>query len=102
MTRTAYLIVDIEVSDAGTYEEYIRQVPDVVRQYGGRYLARTADVAPLAGGWRPDRVIVLEFPTMEHLAAFGASPEYRALAPLREASTRTRSIAVPGVEGQPG
>ena len=98
----AYLIVEIEVIDGATYEEYIAQVPAVVNKYGGRYLARTADVVPLAGGWMPERMIVIEFPSMEQLAAFGASPEYRALAPLREASTRTRSIAVPGVEGRPG
>jgi uncharacterized protein (DUF1330 family) len=98
---SAYLIVDIEITDPATYAEYIERVPAVVYQYGGRYVSRGNDVVPLAGGWVPDRVIILEFADMAQLARFGRSAEYQSLAPLRERSTRTRSIAVPGVDSQP-
>ena len=98
---TAYLIVDIEITDSEKYREYVEKVPAVVHEHGGRYLSRGTDVVPLAGGWRPERVILLEFPDMDRLAAFGNSPAYQALAVLREASTRTRSVAVPGVDAQP-
>ena len=98
---SAYLIVDIEITDPAKYSEYIEAVPAVVYEHGGRYLSRGTDVLPLSGDWRPERVILLEFPDMDHLAAFGSSSAYRALARLREESTRTRSVAVPGVEAQP-
>lgn len=49
---------------------------------------------PLAGGWNPARVVIVEFDTLAAMGAFVGSPEYRALAPLREASTETRAIAL--------
>lgn len=98
---TALLVIDIEVTDPASYGRYIEQVPEVVFRHGGRYVARSDQVVPLSGGWEPDRVIIIEFPDMDHLVAFGSSPEYRALASLRESSTRTRSIAMPGVGAQP-
>lgn len=35
-----YLILDIEVTDADTYGDYVKQAPATVEQYGGRYLVR--------------------------------------------------------------
>jgi uncharacterized protein (DUF1330 family) len=37
---TAYVIVDIEVSDPVRYEEYKKQATSTVELYGGRYIAR--------------------------------------------------------------
>lgn len=98
---SAFLVVDIEVTDPETYARYVEQVPEVVYRHGGRYVARSDLVVPLSGGWNPDRVIIIEFPDMDHLVAFGSSPEYRALATLRETSTRTRSIALQGRQPPP-
>ena len=36
----AYVIVEIEVVDEPAYADYRRRAPAVVRQFGGRYLAR--------------------------------------------------------------
>jgi uncharacterized protein (DUF1330 family) len=98
---STYLVVDIEVMDAEMYERYIERIPEVVHHYGGRYVVRGGTVTPLAGGWSPDRMIIVEFASDGDLYAFVTSDEYNALAPLRENSTRTRSIALHGVELQP-
>ncbi len=36
----AYVIADIEITDAAAYERYRREVPAIIAAYGGRYLAR--------------------------------------------------------------
>ena len=49
----AYLIADVEVIDAGAYEEYRKQVPAIIAAPAGRYLARGGAVEVLEGTWRP-------------------------------------------------
>ena len=93
------MLIDVTVLDADAYREYTARVPTVVARYGGRYLVRTDDVVPLTGDWRPERLIVLEFPSIERMTEWNFSPEYLALAPIRARATRTRAIAVRGVEG---
>jgi uncharacterized protein (DUF1330 family) len=92
----AYMIVEIEVVDRSAYADYMERIPEVVAKYGGRYLVRSEAVLPLVGGWRPERLIVLEFPTLDAMTRWNFSPEYRELAPIRERATRTRAIAVEG------
>src|SRR5262249_24409643 len=92
-----YLVVEIaRIHDAATYDQYIEAIPPVVARYGGRYVVRGGPVVALAGGWAPARVIIVEFDTSDALGARVASPEYRALAPMRESSTETRAIALEG------
>lgn len=91
-----YMILEIEVVDAETYAEYVQQAPATVEQYGGRYLVRGGAITALTGGWDPQRIVVIEFPTMERFQEWLTSPEYSAIAPLRERSTRGKSIVVEG------
>ncbi len=53
-------------------------------------------VRTLIGEWRPERIILVELPSWEHVERWHASPEYQALAPLRERSTNGRAIVVEG------
>lgn len=92
-----YMIIEIEVLDEGTYAEYVQKVPATVAEYGGRYLVRGGPVTPLTGDWRPERIIVLEFPSAQQMREWNSSPEYLELAPIRTKATRTRAIAVEGV-----
>ncbi len=96
----AYMIVEVAILDETTYAEYVRKVPATVAKYGGRYLVRGGQVTPLTGDWRPERIIVLEFPTAERMRQWNSSPEYVELAPLRTKATRTRAIAVEGVTSE--
>ena len=93
-----FIIIDIAVIDQGLYEEYVARVPAVVEQYGGRYLVRGGEVVALAGGWQPERIVVLEFESSDQVQEFYASPEFLALAPLREQATASRIILEEGYE----
>jgi uncharacterized protein (DUF1330 family) len=91
-----YIILDISVVDQGLYEEYVARVPAVVEQYGGRYLARGGEVVSLAGGWQPERIVVLEFESEDQAQEYLTSPENMALADLQEKSITARAIIVQG------
>jgi uncharacterized protein (DUF1330 family) len=95
---SAYMIVSIEdISDKERYSRYVREVPAIVGEYGGKYIARGGEVVPFAGEWNPKRVIIIEFPSLDAARECFNSPEYRAIAPFREESTITRAIFVEGL-----
>ncbi len=93
---SAYMIIEIAVLDHETYQRYVAQVRDIVEQHGGHYLARGGEVIAMSGHWKPERVILIEFDSVQQARECFASPEYEAIAPLRERSTRTKAIIVEG------
>lgn len=93
---SVYLIAEVTVDDPKVYAEYDARVPATVERYGGRYLVRCDHVLALAGGWTPERVVIIEWDSVDHLRTWLYSPEYLALAPLQEQSTTSRSIVVEG------
>jgi uncharacterized protein (DUF1330 family) len=86
----AYLISEFAATDHGDSQRYANLAFPSVSQYGGRYMAQGAVPHVAEGDW-PDghRVSIVEFPTMEQLLAWYASPEYaEALAARTPAMTR--------------
>jgi uncharacterized protein (DUF1330 family) len=94
----AYVLVEVEVHDAETYETYKKLAPASIAAYHGRYLARGGKVEPLEGDWAPGRLVILEFPTLEQAKAWWASPDYAHAKSMRQASARTQMIVIEGVE----
>jgi uncharacterized protein (DUF1330 family) len=92
----AYVIGDIEVTDATVYEDYRRQVAATVEKYGGRFAVRGGKVEPLEGGWAPKRAVLLEFPSFEQALKWYRSPEYAPLIKLRQKASRGKLILVEG------
>ena len=62
---TAYVIVDIEVTDPVGYEEYKKLAPAIVASFGGTYLARGGRTETLEGDWSPSRLVILQFERVE-------------------------------------
>jgi uncharacterized protein (DUF1330 family) len=91
-----YMIIEARVKDPAKYQQYIAQVPAIVACHGGRYLVRGGKVTTLVGGWLPERMIVLEFPSDEHIRRWLASPEYQAIAPLRDAGAEVKAVLLEG------
>ena len=93
----AYLIGDVNVTDAAAFEEYRQKVPATEEKYGGHYLGRSGATKVLEGDWEPHRLVILEFPDMDSLMAWYKSPEYAPLKAIRERSATTKVIALEGV-----
>lgn len=93
----AYVIVDAEVTDPAKYEDYKKLSPGAVAKHGGRFLARGGQTAVLEGDWRPNRVVVIEFPSLEQARAFYTSVEYTAARRARAGAADFNMVAVEGL-----
>ncbi len=92
----AYLIGDIDVQDAEAYEAYKKITPGAIAAYGGRFLVRGGAVDSKEGGWKPTRLAVVEFPSMEQARKFYDSPEYAPALAIRLKSAKSRLVLVEG------
>ena len=75
-----FFIIDVYIDESkgrGSYDDYIEKVKPIVEKYGGEYIARTENVTSLSPLRKPDRVIIIKFPSREKLDACFASDEYR-------------------------
>ena len=93
----AYIIVDIVVNDANTYERYKELAPPSIAAYGGRYIARGGKTETLEGAWSPRRLVILEFPDVAKARAWQASPEYAPAKAIRESCASAQMIVVEGL-----
>jgi len=93
----AYIIVDIEVTDPGQYEDYKKLAAATVAAYDGRYVVRGGTAERLEGDWTPKRVVVLEFPTLARAKEWWASDDYAPAKAMRHASATTQMIVVDGM-----
>jgi len=94
-----YVIIEIEIRDRDIYTAYVEKVRPVVEKHGGRYLSRGGAVTPVSGNWNPERIILIEFPSVEAVRRCFTSEEYGEITHLREASTEGRAIIVEGEAG---
>jgi uncharacterized protein (DUF1330 family) len=94
---SAFVVVEIEVTDPQVYEDYRRQAPPTIAAHGGRYVVRGGATDLLEGEQAPHRVVVLEFASMAAARRWWESPEYQELAALRRCAARTRMFVVEGV-----
>ena len=84
----AYLIAEHVVTDAVKFDEYRTKVGPMIAKHGGRYLTKGAShKMPEGGHWKPERVVIIEFPDMNALNAWYTSGEYQPLIALRKQCT---------------
>lgn len=93
----AYLVVDIDVTNPAQFEEYKKLAPAAIAKYGGRYVIRGGAYEVLEGNWKPQRVTVVEFESMEKGKAFYNSPEYQAAIKARAGAAKMNMLLVQGV-----
>ena len=93
----AYVINDMVVTDPVLFEEYKKLSPPTVAQYGGRFLARGGSTDTLEGEWSPQRLVIIEFPSVAQARAWVDSPEYAPAKRLRQITTISNLIVVEGV-----
>ena len=84
----AYLIVEHIITNPAKFEEYRTRVGPMIARHGGRYLTKGGShKMPEGGHWKPERVVIIEFPDTDSLNAWYNSPEYQPLIALRKEST---------------
>jgi uncharacterized protein (DUF1330 family) len=93
---TAYIVVQADVTNPQRYAEYAKLSPGIIAKYGGKFLARGGKPVTLEGPPAKNRMVVIEFPSLEKAEEFYRSPEYTEAKKLREGAATAQFIAVEG------
>jgi uncharacterized protein (DUF1330 family) len=93
----AYIIVDMKVSNAEQYKQYMAAAPAAVAAAGGEYLVRGGRFEALEGEWQPARIAMLRFPSFEAAKTFYDAELYRAARQKRAGATEFFNMVL--VEG---
>ena len=94
---SAYVIVDIQVTDPVGYEEYKKLAPPIVAAYGGKYLARGGKTETLEGDWSPSRLVILQFESNEQAKQWLNSPEYSEARKMRHQTANSKMVVIEGL-----
>jgi uncharacterized protein (DUF1330 family) len=93
----AYAVVNVRlIVENAEMIEYRRTVQATLDRYEGRFLVRGGPIEVREGGWRPERLVVIEFPSMQHARDWYDSPEYREIRGLRTQNSETDFVLVEG------
>ncbi len=91
-----YIIARVNVSDWDKYREYTKATPAVVGKFGGRFIVRGGESVTLEGPEETNRIVVIEFDSLDQAKAFYESAEYQAAARLRQGAASAQFIAIEG------
>jgi uncharacterized protein (DUF1330 family) len=82
----AYWISRCKIDNPVEYKKYTDLVPGIMKQYGGRVLARGGRFQIMEGTDKFTRFVVIEFDTFEQAVKCNQGPEYQAAAAYRRAA----------------
>lgn len=80
----AYWVARSRIIDPVAYKKYTDRIPAIMKQYGGKVLARGGKYKIMEGPETFHRFVVIEFPTLEQAVACFESPEYQEAAAFRK------------------
>jgi len=95
----AYVIADVKVTDPEKYKQYMALSPGAIEAAGGRFLVRGGQNEVFEGNWQPNRMVMVEFPTLAAARAFYDSARYREARAKRAGATEFfNMVVVQGME----
>jgi uncharacterized protein (DUF1330 family) len=81
---TAYVVIDVKVSDPEGFGRYAREAAELLGRYGGRNILFDQKPVVLEGAWQPSSLVIQEFPDAATVTRWYNSPEYQRLKEMRE------------------
>ena len=92
----AFIIVEVSITDPKEYEEYKKLTPTAIAAYDGKFIVRGGQTETLEGDWKPERIVVLEFPSVERAKEWWSSDIYSKAKVIRHRAAKTKMIVVEG------
>jgi uncharacterized protein (DUF1330 family) len=94
---SAYILANITVTNPEQYEEYKKLSSQAMKVHGAEICVRGGKVEVLEGDWKPERVVLLKFPSVEAARKFNDSVEYGAARKSRQGAAVMRMVLIEGV-----
>ncbi len=92
-----YVIMYVQITNQELLDEFLGPVRGVIESYGGKFLVRGGAFDVIEGYIKPDRIVVVEFESVEQAHTWSNSEEFLALRQMRLDSTNMSKIIVQGV-----
>jgi len=92
----AYVVAEITVTDIEAYREYVQAAFPVIQKYEGKFLTRGGTTVHVEGAPPAERVMIIEFASLDKAKEFEYSKDYTDIAPLRHRSSESRLFIVEG------
>jgi uncharacterized protein (DUF1330 family) len=94
---SAFVIAKVKVTDWDRYKEYMKLTPATVEKFGGRFVVRGRQMITLEGPETTERIVLIEFSSLERAKEWYHSKEYGEAKKKREGSATASFIAIEGV-----
>lgn len=92
-----YCLFDcLQISDGEDFEAYKKQVVPLVEKYEGQYIINGGRITPVEGEWKPNFLVMIEFPSYEKAMTWYNSPAYATLKQARFAFCVSNGIIIEG------
>ncbi len=94
-SNPAYLIAEIEVTDAASLKQFVQASNPLVKAHGGEFISRGGKV--ITGfGPAPKAVVIIKFQTLDAAEGYYNSKEYKGILPIRDKAMKYRGYIVEG------
>ena len=89
------------MNGADVMADYLTQAgkltPAAIDAFNGKFLIRGGETISLEGDWKPERIVVLEFPSVEKANEWWHSQLYTEAKLIRQRAAKTKMILIQGV-----
>ena len=93
---SAYVIVQINVTNNQNYKKYLDQVTPIVKRFQGEYIVRAGKYKVLLGNWDYSRTVIVKFQNYEAAINWYNSKEYEPIKKIREENSEGNCIIIEG------
>ncbi len=94
----AYVIGQNTISNMDGYRDYAEQVPNTIKQHGGKFLSRGGDTHLLDGKPSGKRNVIIEFPDMKSAKNWYYSKEYQSIVSGRKKNATGYLLIAEGID----
>ena len=94
--KPAYVVAEVEVTDAAAFQSYAAKVPPTLAPYHGRYIVR-GKAEGKEGDPPRGTIVILAFDSMADATKWYSTPPYKDLIPEREKAAKSRAYIVEGL-----
>ncbi len=90
----ALVLLEVQIHNSTLYEEYKKLTLATVEAFGGRFVVRGSQTESLEGDWNPERLVILEFPSVEVAKEWWNSPQYSFAKKIRHEAATSKMLVV--------
>ena len=94
---SAFIVVQINITNKEPYKEYLEKVTSIALKYGGEYLVRGGNYKLMLGKWDYARTVIIKFPSYDIALEWYNSDEYAPIKKIRENNSEGNVIIIEGL-----